>query len=911
MATIHIDGKKYEVDGSDNLLAACLSLGLDVPYFCWHPALGSMGSCRQCAVKQYADEHDTRGRLVMSCMTPASDKTYISIDDEEAVAFRKSVVEWLMTNHPHDCPVCAEGGHCHLQDMTVMTGHNFRRYRFNKRTHANQELGPFIRHEMNRCIACYRCVRYYKDYAGGQDLGVYGAHDQVYFGRPEDGVLESEFSGNLTEVCPTGVFTDKTSGDHYARKWDMQYAPSICQGCAVGCNISPGERYGMIRRIENRYHGEVNHYFLCDRGRFGYGFTNRADRPMHSTIRREAMAAGAETAVVVGIDAALDEVAGQLRKAKGVVGIGSARASLETNLALSELVGPGHFSSGWNQEQTRLYAEALSTLQLEGVKIPSLRAMESADAVLLVGEDVTQTAPRVALAVRQAAKTRALQRATERKVPTWNAEPVKNIAQRELSPVYILDVQPGKLADIADTVVIGRVAEQVRMASAIAHVIDAAAPAVSGLSATQQQLAKTIAAGLLAAKQPLLIGGCSAGEIGLVQALRQVAVALVKAGKQPLLSMVLPEVNTAGLAMLESSTREVVLRQLQTGEADTLIVVENDLYRLLPEAEVNELLGHVRYLVVVDHQLTRTAGKAQALLAAASFAEADGTVVSMEGRAQRYFKVYEPSYYQPEKTVRESWRWLHALKNVAEGAELTWTTIDAATAVLAEKVPALAQVVNVAPQADYRILGLKIAREPRRYSGRTAMRANINVHEPRQPQDENTALTFSMEGYTGPQEDSALIPFAWAPGWNSPSAWNKYQNEVGGSLRQGNSGVCLWEGRQATAGYLPLPAERPSLSDDCFEIAPVYHLFGSDELSARAEAVQERIPSPYVLMHPSVSPVAEGQQVQVTIGAVRFDCPVRYSDTLAQRCIGLPQGLVPVYSGNSAVISAAAGGAQA
>ncbi len=170
MATIHVDGKEYEVNGADNLLEACLSLGLDIPYFCWHPALGSVGACRQCAVKQYQNAEDTRGRLVMSCMTPASDGTFISIDDSEAKQFRESVVEWLMTNHPHDCPVCEEGGNCHLQDMTVMTGHSFRRYRFTKRTHRNQDLGPFISHEMNRCIACYRCVRYYKDYADGTDL---------------------------------------------------------------------------------------------------------------------------------------------------------------------------------------------------------------------------------------------------------------------------------------------------------------------------------------------------------------------------------------------------------------------------------------------------------------------------------------------------------------------------------------------------------------------------------------------------------------------------------------------------------------------------------------------------------------------------------------------------------------------
>ena len=169
---LDIDGRIIEAREGDDLLSACLTHGIDVPYFCWHGALGSVGACRQCAVKQYKDADDKNGRLVMSCMTPASDNTYISIADDEAKEFRETIVSLLMTNHPHDCPVCEEGGHCHLQDMTVMTGHDRRTYRFTKRTHQNQDLGPFISHEMNRCIACYRCVRYYKDYAGGEDLGV-------------------------------------------------------------------------------------------------------------------------------------------------------------------------------------------------------------------------------------------------------------------------------------------------------------------------------------------------------------------------------------------------------------------------------------------------------------------------------------------------------------------------------------------------------------------------------------------------------------------------------------------------------------------------------------------------------------------------------------------------------------------
>ena len=418
MATIHVDGKQYDVDGADNLLQACLSLGLDIPYFCWHPALGSVGACRQCAVKQYANAEDKRGRLVMSCMTPSTDNTFISIDDAEAKEFRASVVEWLMTNHPHDCPVCEEGGHCHLQDMTVMTGHDRRRYRFTKRTHQNQDLGPFINHEMNRCIACYRCVRYYKDYAGGEDLGVYSAHDNVYFGRPESGTLQSEFSGNLVEVCPTGVFTDKTHSERYNRKWDMQFAPSVCQQCSVGCNTSPGERYGELRRIENRYNGAVNHYFLCDRGRFGYGYVNRDDRPRQPLIRQ------AEQLTITTVDNALDSAIAMVY-GKKVLGIGSPRASLETNFALRELVGAANFATGMTAAEQARVALVAQILQTEGVDTPSLRAIEDKDAVLVLGEDVTQTAPRIALALRQSVKNKAEQLAAQRKTSDWHQFAVK------------------------------------------------------------------------------------------------------------------------------------------------------------------------------------------------------------------------------------------------------------------------------------------------------------------------------------------------------------------------------------------------------------------------------------------------------------------------------------------------------
>src|SRR6266545_672183 len=346
MTKIFIDGKTYEVDSTDHLLQVSLSLGFDLPYFCWHPALGSVGACRQCAVKQFKDERDTRGRIVMACMTPAVEGTRISISDIEAVSFRASVIEWLMLNHPHDCPICDEGGECHLQDMTVMTGHVVRRNRYNKRTYRNQYLGPFINHEMNRCIQCYRCVRFYRDYAGGRDFDVFSAHDHVYFGRHEDGVLENEFSGNLVEVCPTGVFTDKTSKQHYTRKWDLQTAPSICVHCGLGCNTIPGERYGSLRRIVNRYNQEVNGYFLCDRGRFGYEFVNSSQRIRQPQIKSDEHGA----AEVVTGEVALRRAATLLSGV--VIGIGSPRASLEANFALRALVGAENFYAGTSERDS-------------------------------------------------------------------------------------------------------------------------------------------------------------------------------------------------------------------------------------------------------------------------------------------------------------------------------------------------------------------------------------------------------------------------------------------------------------------------------------------------------------------------------------------------------------------------------
>ncbi|MES2824620.1 MAG: NADH-quinone oxidoreductase subunit NuoG [Pseudomonadota bacterium] len=881
MATIHVDGKTYEVDGSNNLLEACLTLGLDIPYFCWHPALGSVGACRQCAVKQFADENDTRGRLVMSCMTPANDKTFIAIKDEEAKSFRKSVVEWLMTNHPHDCPVCAEGGHCHLQDMTVMTGHNTRRYRFTKRTHINQDLGPFVNHEMNRCIACYRCVRYYDDYAGGKDFGVFGSRDNVYFGRPEEGDLESEFSGNLTEVCPTGVFTDKTHADHYTRKWDMQFAPSVCQNCSVGCNTSPGERYGEIRRVENRYNAAVNHYFLCDRGRFGYGFVNREDRPVAPRL--------ASSSQTFTIDTALDKAAELLRGAKRVVGIGSPRASLETNFSLAELVGKGNFSYGVAADEQALNSLVYQVLSQGNVTTPSLRDIEKSDAVLVLGEDITQTAPRIALAVRQAAKTIALAMAAQKKIPEWNAEPIKNIVQSQKSPVFIASVDATRLDDIAAATSRSSAADIARLGFAVANIIDVSSPAVEGLTSADAERAQVIAKGLLAAENPLVISGTGLKSQAVIQAAANIAYALKMRGKNIGIALTLLESNSLGTALLDAQggeSVEAILTAVRDGQADVLVIAENDLYQRAPAKLVDAALKAAKVVLVLDHQATATSAHANLLLPASSFAEGDGTLVNMEGRAQRFFQVFDAAYYNPGNLIREGWRWLHAIKATLDNKGVDWSRLDDVTAQLANSNTALAAITGAAPGAKMRIHGLKIARESNRYSGRTSMRANISVHEPRASQDQDSALSYSMEGASGPTNDSQLIPFAWSPGWNSPQAWNKFQVEVGGQVRAGDMGVRLIEAAASAQYFTQVPA-----SVSVLQSAPLYHLYGSDEQSSRSEVVATRVPSAYVAVSTKDAQslgLSDGQSAEVSVGDEKFVAPVKISADLAAGVIGIP-----------------------
>jgi len=886
MPTIYIEGKPYEVKDGKNLLQTSLELGFNLPYFCWHPALDSVGACRQCAVKQFKDENDEQGKIVMACMTAASDGTRISIEDPQAREFRASVIEWLMVNHPHDCPICDEGGECHLQDMTVMTGHNYRAYDFQKRTYRNQDLGPFINHEMNRCIQCYRCVRFYRDYAGGRDFDVFAAHDHVYFGRYEDGALENEFSGNLVEVCPTGVFTDKTLKKHYTRKWDLQTAPSICVHCAVGCNTIPGERYGKLRRIRNRYNSDVNDYFLCDRGRYGYEFVNSQQRirtPLARNDRQQALAP-------IERQAALDQVREWLKDTRRMIGIGSPRASLESNFALQELVGAENFYAGVSHQPARLVAEAIWLLQEGPARPPSLYEIKRSDVVLVLGEDLTNTAPMMALALRQLVHRKACKIAEQFGIPNWNDAAIREVIQHEKEMVFIATPTQTKLDDVAMATYRAAPDDLARLGFAVAHALDTSAPAVTNLSEEVRSLAEQIAELLRSADHPLIISGTSLGSQALLHAAANVAWALRTIGKPSYLSFAVEEANSLGLGLLAEKDLDQALQVLRDGQADTVIVLENDLYRRAPRQDVEAALQNASHVIAIDHLHNDTVEVVDMALPAATFAEGDGTLVNNEGRAQRFYQVFVP-----EGEIQDSWRWINeVLISTGRAEDGHWENIDDLMADLAGQEKTFAPILEIAPPASFRLVGQKIPRQSKRFSGRTSIHADVQVSEPAPPADPDTPLAFSMEGFEG-QPPPPLIPRFWSPGWNSIQALNKFQSEIDGPLRGGPPGCMLIQpDPHASIAYFEEAPRAFEAQRGRWLVLPIHHIFGSEPLSMLTSGVAERAPGPYLALNASDAEklgAQAGQEVELALNDTKLRLPVKLLPELASGVAGLPAGL--------------------
>ncbi len=768
LLNICIDGKNYQVPAGNNLLATCLELNIDLSYFCWHPSLGSVGSCRQCAVIVFQNELDTQGRLVMACMTPLSDNMIISINSQKAKAFRAINIEALMTNHPHDCPVCEEGGDCHLQDMTLMSEHITRRYEGEKRTHKNQYLGPLINHEMNRCIGCYRCVRFYRDYCNDDDFNVFGSKNQIYFGRAQSGILQSNFGGNLSEVCPTGVFTDKTFSEHYSRKWDLQSSATICQHCSLGCHTYTGSYNKRVRRISNRQQQQINGDFLCDKGRYSYQYNNSEQRITTPTLRdnnnRNQQSISSKQALT-SLNKWLSEAGGS------IVALGSSRSSIENNIAVKQLLqqhNSNDFYSDNSAQQLALQQQQINFYQQQKIAPCSLADLEKSDCVLVVGENIDVNAPRLALSLRQMVRNKGIKLAANIGIAPWMDQAVRNVTQQSTSPLFMLSNQSSSLADISRSQQAIPNTQQVNLLQLVKCILNGD---VSDKNDQQLPLAQEIANSLSQATNPAIIHGSSSH--GQLQSLLQDIYKILALKTRCLLHYIVPSANSLALAIIAKKSHDLdaMLAQIKHQPPKLLLILESDLSWLVGEPHAQsiyqEIFERIEHVVVLDHLLTDTAQMADLLLPSASSAEQQGCWLNSQGLLQ-----LSQANLPPLALSQPSWLWCKQTDNQNSG-----TASQHYQQLLqdcAEQYPLLKTIIDYVQSPSI----FKQARQSIRASGRTAINANIDVKEYAPKTDQLTNSKFSMEGVAPFRQQHTEIQtpsgaYIWQPKWNSGQSINK------------------------------------------------------------------------------------------------------------------------------------------
>ena len=319
LATVTIDGVQIQVAAGTPLIEAAKQAGVLVPHYCYHPSLPSPAVCRMCLV-----EVENAPKLMPACVTTVTDGQVVHVNSESAKSARESVLEFLLINHPLDCPICDQAGECELQDYVFQEGRARTRYSdYAKRFNPVENFGPDVLYVPNRCILCTRCVRFMDDVAEQPVLNVSERGDRAYIGIFEGEALDHPWSGNVVDLCPVGSLISKDFL-HKARAWDLDKTASVCPGCSQGCNMTIDTRDEVVVRLRPRPNMEVNRHFMCDEGRQDYRWMNRGDRLEAPLIRQ------GEKLQAVDWDSALDRVAETLEGTSGrAVILASGRAPTE------------------------------------------------------------------------------------------------------------------------------------------------------------------------------------------------------------------------------------------------------------------------------------------------------------------------------------------------------------------------------------------------------------------------------------------------------------------------------------------------------------------------------------------------------------------------------------------------------
>jgi NADH-quinone oxidoreductase subunit G len=650
--TVTIDGKEVTVPKGMLIIRAAEELGIEIPRFCDHPMLDPVAACRQCYVKV-----EGQRKLMTSCSTPVADGmvVFTQFADEEVQKAQTSVLEFLLINHPLDCPVCDRGGECPLQDQALAYGPGESRYREAKRTYRKPlPLSPLVALDRERCVLCARCTRFCDQISGDRFIELFdrGAAEQVSIAPGED--FRSPFSGNTIQICPVGALTARTYR-FAARPFDLTFGDSICPHCACGCNLRVDLRRGEVVRHLARDNEDVNDAWLCDKGRFAFSFPDRPPRLTTPLLRDP----GLEPA---SFSETLTAVAGWCRDARVAI-LAGGRLSDEDAYALSKLARTVFKTNDVDHRPSGSDPGAVPAEAAMAAGMPvTYRDVEQAKAILVVGLDAENELPILHLRIRKAAR---------RGAKVWVINPRRtrlwDVARHFLYPpgsegrwLELLTgtgSRPAHIGEVANALIeagpAGVVLAGPRVLQSEGGVAAIAELAVHygakfGLLCRRANDRGALRAGL---HPSLLPGGRRVDEAEDRRTLEKAWGTTVPSERGR---------DTA--AILEAAAGR---------EIDVLFLVGTDPLTDFPHAALAErALANVRYKVVVDISADAMDIYADAMLPAAPYLEKDGHYTDWEGRTQRLRPVRVPL-----GLAGSEWEIFQELSEIA-GADMGFHSLD-------------------------------------------------------------------------------------------------------------------------------------------------------------------------------------------------------------------------------------------
>ena len=639
LITLEINDQSIQAKPGQMLIEVADAHGITVPRFCYHNKLSVAANCRMCLV-----EVERAPKPLPACATPIADGMKVWTRSAKALAAQKGVMEFLLINHPLDCPICDQGGECDLQEMAMGFGGDVSRFSEGKRVVRNKDLGPLVSTDMTRCIHCTRCVRFGEELAGVVELGATGRGEHTEIGTYVQHALESELSGNVIDLCPVGALTSSPFR-YRARHWEMQNRDGIAMHDALGSNITLQIREGKIMRVLPRENELLNECWLSDRDRFSYLALESTDRLVHPEIRN---AQGQW--VSTNWETALQAAAEGLRKANPA----QTAAWVSPSSTLEEL----SLATRWMQAmgvqgiEHRLRAQDFSATAAGAMPGMSLTPaeLEQVDAAFVIGSQFAHEQPLLNMRLRKAALRGA-------QVSALNARSYR--FNMSLAQEWILS--PAQWADALAQVL--KALQEAGASSANFPGLDALLQGV-----VVSETARTIAMSLHDAERPVVVFGALADSSSHAQTLQQLTIALV--GMTQAQFVWLPvganRAAAAHVAAMPSDGSNALGVQLEQGVAAALLLgIEPD--HDIADARAMQVLRAAEQVVALtayDSPALREV--ANVLLPIAAFAETSGSQINALGHAQSFAAaVAAPGEARP------AWKVLRVLANLSgvEGFE--------------------------------------------------------------------------------------------------------------------------------------------------------------------------------------------------------------------------------------------------